>query len=74
MTQYMSKNEWSSWKRKLTIAKKKSPEAVIEVCNGFFAREDEGVCLPDDWHRFNIAREDAQFDLRRNQHSILRGF
>lgn len=65
MPLYMSNKEWSSWKRKLTIAKKKGPEAVVKVCEEFFAREDEGYCLPDDWHIFNIAREDAQFELRR---------
>lgn len=64
MTAYMSNTEWSGWKRKLTIAQKKGPEAVVEVCRAFFARESE-VCLPDDWARFQRAAEDAQFELRR---------
>lgn len=61
---YMTSREWSTWKRRLTIAKKNGPDAVVKVCNAFFAREDD-VSLPDDWHLFNIARDDAEFELRR---------
>ena len=66
MGNYMDNKEWSTWKRRLTIAKKKGAQEVIEVCEAFFRREaDDHVCLPDDWHRFNIALEDARLEQRR---------
>ncbi len=64
MTGYMSNREWSTWKRRLTIAKKTSPEAVLSICDRFMAREDD-VALPDGWALFQRAEEDAQFELRR---------
>jgi hypothetical protein len=64
MSEYMSNREWSTWKRRLTIAKKKSPQHVVNVCESFLKRE-QFVCLPDDWHRFNIALGDARLEVRR---------
>jgi len=61
---HMSNREWSTWKRRLTIATKKKPSDVITVCDAFFAREDD-VCLPDDWARFERARDDAKLALQR---------
>lgn len=64
MTNYMTNNEWSTWKRRLTIAQKKTPHDVLDVCAAFFAREQD-VALPDDWARFQRAADDASFQLQR---------
>ncbi len=65
MTDYMTKQEWSTWKRRLTIAQKQGPDAVLKVCAAFFRREREGVALPDDWARFSRAEDDARFSVQR---------
>jgi hypothetical protein len=54
-------------KAALTRAKKKGPGAVMQACDKFFAEfEDNDLPLPDDWHRWNIARLDAEMEMRRN--------
>ena len=46
-------------KAALTRAKKSGdPQKVIDVVDKAFARFDE-IGWPDNWHTFNIAREDA---------------
>lgn len=60
---YMTKGEWSGWKRKLTNAKKKGPDAVIAVCDTFLEQTD--VVLPDDWAHFQRAKDDAMFAQKR---------
>jgi hypothetical protein len=62
----MTKAEASTFKRRLTIAKKKGPKAVLKVTDDFFALEDD-VVLPDWWHLFNVARQDAERGLRMEQ-------
>lgn len=68
MTNYMTNREWSTWKRRLTIAQKKTPHDVLEVCRAFFDREED-VALPDDWARFQRAADDATFQLQRESGS-----
>lgn len=55
-------------KSALTRAKKKGPEAVLAAVDAFFADFDnKGVPLPDNWHTWNIAKYDAENELRRNK-------
>lgn len=50
----------------LTRAKKKGPEAIIKVCDAFFEDfEDNDLPLPDRWHIWQRAKEDAENNLRR---------
>ncbi len=62
---YMSNREWSTWKRRLTVAQKQGPAAVVKVEEAFMAREQD-VALPDDWARFQRAGDDARFELARS--------
>ncbi len=62
----MSKQEWSTWKRRLTLAKKVGPAAVIRVCDALMDRGDD-VVLPDDWRIFQSAADDARWELRRSR-------
>jgi len=51
----------------LTRAQKKGPGAVMRACDRFFADfENAGYPLPDDWHRWERARQDAEMEMRRN--------
>lgn len=61
---YMSNREWSTWKRRLTVAQKQGPAAVVKVEEAFMARADD-VVLPDDWARFRRAGNDAWLELSR---------
>jgi hypothetical protein len=55
-------------KAALTRARKKGPEAVIAAVDAAFAEFDEpGNIWPDTWHTWNVAREDARWELRRAQ-------
>jgi hypothetical protein len=51
-------------KTALTIAKKKGPEAVIDIVRIAFEDFQEHG-WPDNWHIWNIAKEDAEMALRR---------
>lgn len=72
MTDYMTKREWTTWKTRLTKAQNRAKrenteeawDAVMDVSDAFFAREDD-VALPDDWTRFSRAFEDARFAVAR---------
>jgi len=57
----LTKSDLSRLKSKLTRAKNsKDPEKVLAACEEAFAIfEEKGY--PDNWHTWNIAREDAQF-------------
>ena len=69
VSNYMSSQEWSTWKRRLASAKKKTPQDVIDVCEAFFKREsDDHVCLlwrQNDWYQFNTALDAARLEQRR---------
>jgi hypothetical protein len=53
-------------KAALTRARKKGPEAVIEAVDRFYAEFDrEGWPLPDQWHTWRVAKDDAIYELRR---------
>lgn len=62
----LTQTEFTSLKRKLTIAKKKGPQAVIKAC-------DEALAIfvqkgyPDSWSDWERAHDDAQFELNRNR-------
>lgn len=60
----MTQAEFTRLKSALTRAKKKGPEAVILACDAAFKSFDENG-YPDDWHRWNIARMDAEMEMRR---------
>lgn len=49
-------------KGRLTRAKKKGPHAVVAEVAHAFEVFDAHV-WPDSWHTWNIANEDAQFDI-----------
>lgn len=67
MTNYLSKQQYSQAKARLTRAKKKGPRAVIaEVSATFNAWDDGGYAWPDDWSRWQIAAEDAEYELMRS--------
>jgi hypothetical protein len=50
----------------LTRAKKKGPRAVIAEVERAYARFDV-IGWPDGWHTWNIAQQDAEWELRRNE-------
>ena len=52
----------------LTKAKKVGPAEVIAVCDIAFEDFDE-FGWPDNWHTFNIARNDAEMEIARNNWS-----
>jgi hypothetical protein len=54
-------------KAALTRAKKKGPREVIAACDLFAAEfHQAGLPLPDDWHRWESAKRDAQLEQMRN--------
>lgn len=65
MTNYMTKQQYSQAKARLTRARKKGPQAVIaEVTRTFDQWDDGHYAYPDSWHDWERAREDAQHELR----------
>lgn len=51
----------------LTRAKKKSPEAIVEAVDAFYADfEHAGFPLPDAWHTWERAKDDALMDIARS--------
>lgn len=75
MTRYMDKQTHSNAKRRLTRltnqAERPDPlaevfRAIVAEVNKTFAEWDaEGYAYPDDWHRWRVAKEDAEYQLRR---------
>lgn len=62
---YLTRAQFANAKRRLTVAKKKSPEAVIAEVDRTFAEWDAGnYAWPDDWARWQRAKDDAEFALR----------
>lgn len=50
----------------LTRAKKKGPDAVLEEVDAFYADfRHAGLPLPDDWARWERAKDDARWDILR---------
>lgn len=65
MTNYLSRQQYSQAKARLTRAKKKGPQAVIEEVEfTYSAWTDGGYAWPDDWARWARAKEDANMELR----------
>jgi hypothetical protein len=60
---YLTQKQYSAAKGRLTRAKKKGPEAVIAEVERTFL-DWEGYAWPDDWRRWESAKEDAEFELR----------
>lgn len=57
-------------KAALTRAKKKGPKAVVVACDAAFAEFDEpGNIWPDNWHLWNVAKQDAENQLRREEYA-----
>ncbi len=58
------------FKSQLTRAQNtKDPHKVLVACEAFFGYYDraESDPFPDDWHRWERARDDAKFALQRAQ-------
>ncbi len=72
MGKYLDNKTYSNLKRRLTIAMKKGPQAVIDECNHFVAVMDDGdYCWPDDWARWMRAKEDALYQLARDRGYVV---
>jgi|RhiMethySRZTD1v2_1073278.scaffolds.fasta_scaffold1235585_2 tellurite resistance-related uncharacterized protein len=65
MTKYLTKAEFSKAKAALTRAKNSGdPHKVVDTVDKTFAAwDDAGVAWPDDWHRWERARDDAKVAL-----------
>jgi hypothetical protein len=59
----LTQKEYSNLKRRLTIAKKRGPEAVVAECShAFEIFNDKG--WPDEWYSWEIAMNDARVSIR----------
>lgn len=73
MPEYITKAEFTQAKSRLTRALNKAKRentakawrAVIDEVNDTLGRRWADKVWPDDWHRWNIAREDAVYAERR---------
>lgn len=64
MSYTLTQQEYRNLKSRLTRAKKQGPEAIVAACDrALTIFENEGY--PDDWHRWERAREDARMELAR---------
>jgi hypothetical protein len=63
---YLTKQQVTNAKAGLTRAKKSGdPQRVIDFVDSLFAEwDDGGYAYPDNWHLWNIARDDAYVALR----------
>jgi len=66
---YMTKAQYSNAKRQLTRVTNKymdsDPQAVIDYVTATLGLWDStNTVYPDDWHRWDIARSDAETKLR----------
>lgn len=62
----LDKQSYRAHKSALTRAKKVGPEKVALVCAAALQDfEDNGY--PDDWHRWQVALQDAQFEIWRKR-------
>jgi hypothetical protein len=65
MTKYLTNQQYSQAKARLTRAKKKGPEAVIhEVRQTLNGWDMDGYAWPDSWHDWQRAADDAEMELR----------
>lgn len=65
-TTYLTKTQLSSARRRLTLAKKKGPQAVIdEVTRTFAAWDAANAAYPDSWHDWQCAHNDAVWATKR---------
>lgn len=67
-TTYMTKREFTNAKAALTrVINKGDPQAIIDHVNKTFADwDDKNMAWPDDWARWERAREDARWKLRKD--------
>ncbi len=65
-TNYLTKGQYSKAKRRLTKAQRSgNPQNVIDAVGYTFAEWDDGdFAYPDDWHRWERARADAEMQIR----------
>jgi hypothetical protein len=65
---YLTKQQFAQAKARLTRAIKKGPQAVIDEVNRTYREWDNGnFAYPDDWHRWERARDDAQYEIARTR-------
>lgn len=74
MTNYMEQGTYRRLKTRLTraINSKDSRKVLAEVQQFKDYCERGNLCMPDDWHRWQIAADDAVYTLRRNGESVER--
>jgi hypothetical protein len=67
MTRYLTKAEFSKAKAALTRAKNSGDaRKVVDLVDQTFAAwDDAGVAWPDDWARWQRAKDDAELALAR---------
>lgn len=65
-TKYLTKSQFSSAKSRLTRAINSGDrQRVIDTVDRQFAEWDAGgYAYPDDWHRWQRARDDAEYLIR----------
>lgn len=61
VSRYVTEQEYSQAKRRLTIALKKGPKAVLDEVERTLLGDWREKAWPDDWHRWNIAVSDVFF-------------
>ena len=66
MTTYLTQQQYRAYKTRLTRAiRSGDPQKVINtVTDTFEAWDMEHYAYPDDWHRWERARDDAEHALR----------
>jgi hypothetical protein len=64
-TKYLTKTQYSAAKARLTRAiNSGNPHLVVDTVTAQYREWDNGdYAYPDDWHRWERAREDARFQL-----------
>lgn len=72
MTYTLSQGEFTAAKRRLTIAKRKGPAAVVTECKRTAALF-HAKGFPDAWHTWRMAFEDAANALSRTPGAPLVG-
>lgn len=61
------KKSYPVLKRRLTLAKKKGPKAVLKAVEDAYKEFDAIGAYPDGWHLWESAKSDAEFALRFNR-------
>ena len=67
MSNYITNDQWSKWRTKLTRAVNSgNPDKVFDVVDAWHLFIQEGDCAyPDDWARFDRAEMDARWVKER---------